>query len=85
VLFKSAVGAVGAMARPATRGEALAGLYLVSFVGMAVPAVGIGVATRSTSATAAVTWFTGVLLILLATVGVLPVRSGPAAKRTPRS
>jgi MFS family permease len=85
VLFKSAVGAVAAMARPATRGEALAGLFLISFVGMAVPAVGIGVATRYTTATAAVTWFTGVLLVLLATVGALTVRSAAAPKRTPRS
>jgi hypothetical protein len=85
VLFKSAVGAVAAMAGPATRGEALAGLFLISFVGMAVPAVGIGVATRSISATAAVTGFTGVLLVLLATVGALTVRSAAAPKPAPRS
>jgi hypothetical protein len=30
VLFKSAVGAVAATAGPATRGEALAGLFLIS-------------------------------------------------------
>jgi hypothetical protein len=85
VLFKSAVGAVAAMAGSATRGEALAGLFLISFVGMAVPAVGIGVATRSISATAAVTGFTGVLLVLLATVGALTVRSAAAPKPAPRS
>jgi hypothetical protein len=84
VLFKSAVGAVAAMSRPATRGEALAGLFLISFVGMAVPAVGIGVATHYISATVAVTWFTGALLALLATVGALTVRSPAAPKRTPR-
>jgi MFS family permease len=84
VLFKSAIGAVAAMARPATRGEALAGLFLISFAGMAVPAVGIGVATHHISATAAVTWFTGGLLALLATVGVLTARSAPAPKPTPR-
>jgi MFS family permease len=75
VLFKSAVGAVAALAQPATRGEALAGLFLISFVGLAVPAVGIGLATHYTSATAAVTWFTGVLLVLLATVAMLTARS----------
>jgi hypothetical protein len=84
VLFKSAVGAVAAMSRPATRGEALAGLFLISFVGMAVPAVGIGVATHYISATVAVTWFTGALLALLATVGALTVRTPAAPKRTPR-
>jgi predicted MFS family arabinose efflux permease len=85
VLFKSAVGAVAAMARPATRGEAMAGLFLVAFVGMAVPAVGIGLATHYVSAVAAVTWFTGALLVLLAAVGVLTVRSAPALGRAPRS
>jgi hypothetical protein len=85
VLFKSAVGAVAAMAAPATRGEALASLFLISFVGMAVPALGIGVAERYISATTAVTWFTGVLLALLAAVAALTVRSAAASKRTLRS
>ena len=75
VLFKSAVGAVAAMAGPATRGEALAGLFLISFLGMAVPALGIGVTTRYISATTAVTWFAAVLLVLLATVAMLSVHS----------
>jgi MFS family permease len=85
VLFKSAVGAVAAMAAPATRGEALASLFLISFVGMAVPALGIGVAERYISATTAVTWFTGVLLLLLAAVAALTIRSAVAYKRTHRS
>ena len=85
VLFKSAVGAVAAMAAPATRGEALASLFLISFVGMAVPALGIGVAERYISATTAVTWFTAVLLLLLAAVATLTVRSAAASRRTPRA
>jgi hypothetical protein len=47
-----------------------------------VPALGIGVAERYISATAAVTWFTGVLLALLAAVGALTARSAAASKRT---
>jgi hypothetical protein len=47
--------------------------------------VGIGVATLDISATAAVTWFTGGLLVLLATVGALTVRSAAVPKRPPRS
>jgi hypothetical protein len=38
---------------------------------MALPALGVGVAMRYLSATVAVTWFSGVLLVLLAAVGVL--------------
>ncbi|MFJ4427578.1 MFS transporter [Streptomyces bobili] len=74
MLFKSAVGTVVAMATPAKRGEALAGLFLVSYLGLALPAIGLGIATRYTTVTTAMTWFTGVLLALLTTAGVLARR-----------
>lgn len=77
VSFKSAIGAVAGTAQPAKRGETLAGLYLVSFLGMAVPAVGLGVATRHTTAITAMTFFAGVLIALLVAVGVLARRSPP--------
>ncbi|WP_033325173.1 MFS transporter [Streptomyces yerevanensis] len=76
VLFKSAVGTVVAMATPAKRGEALAGLFLVSYLGLALPAIGLGIATRYTAVTTAMTWFTGVLLALLTTAGALARRPG---------
>ncbi|WP_406498673.1 MFS transporter [Streptomyces sp. NBC_01604] len=76
VLFKSAVGTVVAMATPAKRGEALAGLFLVSYLGLALPAIGLGIATRYTAVTTAMTWFTGVLLALLTTAAVLARRPG---------
>lgn len=76
VLFKSAVGTVVAMATSAKRGEALAGLFLVSYLGLALPAIGLGIATRYTAVTTAMTWFTGVLLALLTTAGVLARRPG---------
>jgi MFS family permease len=85
VLFKSAVGAVAATAEPATRGEALASLFLISFVGMAVPALGIGVSERYISAMTAVTLFTGVLLALLAAVAAPTIGSAVASTRTRRS
>lgn len=74
VLFKSAVGSVAAMAAPARRGEALAGLFLVSYLGLALLPVGLGVATRYTTMAAALTWFTVVVLALLASVAVLARR-----------
>lgn len=76
VLFKSAVAAVAAMAAPERRGEALAGLFLVSYVGLALLPVGLGLATRYTSLTTAMTWFTGVVLALLAAVALLDRRRG---------
>lgn len=62
-----------------------AGFWLIALVfltGMAVLAVGIGVATHYTSDTTAVTWFTGLVLVLLAAVAVLTVRSDAAPERT---
>ncbi|MEV0537408.1 MFS transporter [Kitasatospora sp. NPDC050463] len=71
VLFKSVVGAVIAMAAPGKRGEDLAGLFLISYLGLAVPAIGLGIATLYTTMTTAMTWFAAVLLVLLTTAGAL--------------
>ncbi|MEU3984411.1 MFS transporter [Streptomyces sp. NPDC026672] len=74
VLFKSAVAAVAAAAAPARRGEALAGLFLISYLGLALLPVGLGVATRFTGTAGALTWFTGVVLVLLGAVATLARR-----------
>lgn len=71
VLFKSAVSHVAGTASVARRGEALAGLFFTSYLGLALLPVGLGVATRSMTVTMATTWFTGVVLVLLAAVAVL--------------
>ncbi|MHB9756631.1 MFS transporter [Streptomyces sp. BYX5S] len=75
LLFKSAVGAVVAMAAPARRGEALAGLFLIAYLGLSGPAVALGVATLFLPATTAMTWFAVALLALLGAVAVLNRRS----------
>jgi MFS family permease len=74
VLFKAAVGAVAGMARPEKRSGALAGLFLISYLGLALPAVGLGIATQYTTATTAMTGFTAMLLVLLGAVAVLARR-----------
>ncbi|MEU2979906.1 MFS transporter [Streptomyces hirsutus] len=71
VLFKSAVGAVASQAAPARRGEALAGLFVVSYLGLSLPALGLGVVTQYVSSVTAMTWLTGILLIILAGVARL--------------
>ncbi|MCX5116013.1 MFS transporter [Micromonospora sp. NBC_00362] len=81
VLFKAAVGAVAAMAAPAQRGEALAGLFLIGYLGMILPSVGIGVATQAVSAGTAMNWFTGLLLVMLAGVAALFRHSAAAQAR----
>jgi predicted MFS family arabinose efflux permease len=74
VLFKAALGTVIALAVPDKRSEALAGLFLIAYLGLTLPVVGIGVATLSVSATTVMTWFAGLLLILLAGVAALARR-----------
>ncbi|WP_232050300.1 MFS transporter [Actinoplanes sp. OR16] len=82
VLFKAALGSVAASAAPAERGEALAGLFLIAYIGLGVPAIGLGVATQSFPAVTVMTWFAGVLLALLAGVAVLDRRIQTAATLT---
>ncbi|WP_329138812.1 MFS transporter [Streptomyces sp. NBC_01476] len=71
VLFKSAVGTVVRAAAPAQRGSALAGLFLISYLGLIVPAIGLGIATRSVPATTAMLWFTGALLVVMTAAALL--------------
>ena len=90
VVFKSSVGAVAAMASPGRRSEALAGLFLFSYLGLAIPAIGIGIAALYTTETNVMTWFAGILLVLLAGIGALTTRHGrsagaPDESRPPRT
>ncbi|SEN92552.1 MFS transporter [Actinacidiphila rubida] len=80
VLFKSAVGHVAETAAPARRGEALAGLFLASYLGLALLPVGLGAASLAMSLTDATTWFTVVVLALLAAVAIGTRQSGPGAR-----
>ena len=58
------------MAAPAVRGEALAGLFLIAYLGLVGPALGLGIATRHLPATTAMLWFSGILLTLLGTTAI---------------
>jgi hypothetical protein len=71
ILFKSAVGAVTAMAAQRERGEALAGLFLIGYLGLVGPVLGLGIATRYIPATTAMLWFTASLLALLSGTAAL--------------
>ncbi|MGW4944443.1 MFS transporter [Actinoplanes sp. NPDC004185] len=81
LLFKSAVGAVAAMAEPAVRGEALAGLFLIAYLGLIGPALGLGIATHFLPATTAMLWFSGVLLVLLGVTALSSAAPGPARRK----
>ncbi|WP_433273458.1 MFS transporter [Pseudonocardia xinjiangensis] len=74
VLFKSAVGTVAAMAAPAVRGEALATLFFVSYVGLILPTLALGIASRFVDARTSMVWFGAVMLLLAAGAAVLARR-----------
>jgi hypothetical protein len=78
LLAQAAVGSVVALAAPAQRGEALAGPFLLAYLGLTVPVIAIGVATLYFATVPVMTWFAGILLVLLASVALL-ARRGRAA------
>jgi len=75
VMFKSALAVAGALAPAANRGEVLAGIFLLGYIGLTVPVVGIGVATLSVSLTSALTGF-AVVIIAVALVTAVPLVVG---------
>jgi MFS family permease len=46
LMFKGAMGTVSALAPPDHRAEALAGLYLAAYLGLAGPVIGLGLLTQ---------------------------------------
>ncbi|MCY1142016.1 MFS transporter [Actinoplanes sp. Pm04-4] len=68
ILFKSAVGTIAAGAPAHQRGESLAGLFLIAYLGLVGPVLGLGLAGQYVAATTSMLWFTGILLTLLGAV-----------------
>jgi len=64
--FKGSVSAVIAIAPHARRGETLAGLFLAAYFGIAVPVLGLGLATQFVSARIALLGFAAVLVAVAA-------------------
>lgn len=73
-VFKGAVSTVINIAPAQARGEALAGLFLASYLGLAVPVVGLGIATQYLSAPVALLIFAAALLSGLSAVARLLLR-----------
>jgi hypothetical protein len=60
------------MAAPAVRGEALAALFLVSYAGLILPTLALGIASRFMDArTSSMLWFGAVMLLLATGPGIL--------------
>ncbi|MFG2041094.1 MFS transporter [Dactylosporangium sp. NPDC048998] len=67
-LLKGAVSTVVDLAPPAIRGEALAGLFLGGYLGLAVPVLGLGVLTQLVSAPVALLGFAAAIVAVAAAV-----------------
>jgi len=67
--FRGAVATVIGITPPQARGEGLAGLFLGAYIGLAVPVVGLGVATLWVSMQVAVLGFAAVLAAVLLAAG----------------
>ncbi|WP_147795309.1 MFS transporter [Cellulomonas sp. Y8] len=80
LLFAAASGTIAAAAAPHQRGEALAGLFLVAYLGLSLPAMGLGLIARALPQSTAMAVLAGTLLALLAALAVAARRAG----QTPR-
>ncbi|WHP19285.1 MFS transporter [Cellulomonas sp. ES6] len=81
LLFAAAVATVSGAAEPARRGEALAGLFLVAYLGLSVPALALGLLTLRVPATAAMAALAGTLVVVLAAVALAGRPGGRASSR----
>jgi len=75
VLFKTSIATVVALAAPAGRGAALAGIFLIGYAALAVSALAIGVATQFAGVVTVMTWFAAALFTLLTAVATLSRRA----------
>ncbi|WGL52019.1 MFS transporter [Nocardioides sp. BP30] len=73
--FKAAVAAVIELAPPAARGETLAGLFLVGYLGMSVPVILLGVLLQYVAIHPSIIAF-GVLMLALLTLAASLVATG---------
>ncbi|GLY30872.1 MFS transporter [Kineosporia sp. NBRC 101731] len=71
-LFAAALAVAGSLSAPAQRGEVLAGIFLIGYIGLTLPVVGIGVATLSISLASALVGF-AVVIIAIALLTAVPL------------
>ena len=71
LMFKGAMSAAAGLAAPQARGETAAGIFLAAYLGLTVPVVLVGIATRLVSLSTAMTAFAAVVVLAC---GLLAVR-----------
>lgn len=78
LMFKGALGAVAAIAPPAQRAEALAGVFLAGYVGLTVPVIGLGLLTQELAPDLSLTVFA--VLLMAGVVATAAQRAGLAER-----
>jgi MFS family permease len=63
LMFKGAIGSVSEISLPERRAEALAGLYLAAYLGLAGPAIGLGALTQIATTRVSLLVFSGLLAL----------------------
>lgn len=74
LVFKSALASFVGAAEPARRGEAASSLFVLAYLGLIVPVLGIGTTVLFLRAQTAMLVFVGVLLAILAAVATVTLR-----------
>jgi MFS family permease len=87
LMFKGAIGTVSNISLPERRAEALAGLFLAAYLGLAGPVIGLGALTQVASARVSLLVFSGLLAfgIFAATPALLPRGHRASAQPQPLS
>ncbi|MEH3054325.1 MAG: hypothetical protein PGN13_10015 [Patulibacter minatonensis] len=76
--FKGAIGTAAALAAPAQRAEALAGIFLAGYIGLALPVIGLGLLTQELAADVSLTLFATLIVLGLAATAALIRRAEQA-------
>jgi MFS family permease len=80
LMFKGAIGTVSDISLPERRAEALAGLYLAAYLGLAGPVIGLGALTQVASTRVSLLVFSG--LLALGIFAATPALLGGRGHRT---
>ena len=85
LMFKGAIAAVSALSSHEHRAEALAGLFLAAYLGLAGPVIGLGALTQTASTRLSLLVFAALLALgILAAAPALLGRGGTRASSQPQ-
>jgi MFS family permease len=76
ILFRSSIGVAASLAQPSTRGEVLAAMFLVAYIGLAAPVLLIGLALAFLPSTWVLVGFAAVVMVVVIWSGVRMIADG---------